>query len=158
MQRYKIWFGVAICYFVARHGMLMSKLPPCIALPRNCELPKRSSSMQAQSAELKLADVITQDCSNLITRVVTHACIVAHKPYLLELEPHEVPFAAIQHRADLPPADITSLKGQVGQIAMAYSQALEQIFKEGLPAPASLPGARSAARSASATAGSRSAP
>lgn len=92
--------------------------------------------MQAQLAELKLADYITQDCGNLITRAVTHACIVEQKPFLLELDANEAAYAVGQQRTNLPAANIEVLKNEVRLLVLAYGQSLKKIFREGLPEPA----------------------
>lgn len=92
--------------------------------------------MQAQTAESKLADFITQDCGNLLTRSITHACIVAQKPYLLEFESHEAKFSIGQQRTQLPAMHISALRNFVRPLATEYAQALDHIFKHGLPASA----------------------
>lgn len=89
--------------------------------------------MQVQMAEVKLADHITQDCGNLITRAITHACIVDQKPFLLELDASEAAFVVGQQRTNLPSVHIGALKNEVRLLTLAYSQALEKIFREGLP-------------------------
>lgn len=89
--------------------------------------------MQPQSAELKLADFITQDCGNLMTRSITHACIVAQKPYLLEFEAHEAKFSTGQQRTQLPAMHISTLRNHVRPMATEYSQALDHIFRQGTP-------------------------
>lgn len=108
--------------------------------------------MQPQSAELKLADFIAQDCGNLMTRSITHACIVAQKPYLLEFEAHEARFAIGLQRTQLPAMHISTLRNHVRPLASEYGQTLEHIFRQGMPPSSIRPGVVKSVRPAGATA------
>ncbi|RYX93630.1 MAG: hypothetical protein EOO28_17710 [Comamonadaceae bacterium] len=108
--------------------------------------------MQPQSAELKLADFISQDCGNLMTRSITHACIVAQKPYLLEFEGYEARFSIGQQRTQLPAMHISTLRNHVRPLASEYGLTLEHIFKQGMPPSPARTVAVKSARSPSAAA------